>query len=232
MNFKELLLDIEQLATEMDIPKVYMVGGVPRDKFAGNLKSIKDIDLTNGSPSIKDLALQIKKKFGATFREYPDGHSSLRFPNLDLDFSSNFVVPQVDKLVGKALFPLERETWSRDFTCNTLLWDLKLESIKDLTGKGKQDIKSRILRTCLEPKITLGVDSKRAARVFYLAAKLDFQIAPDLFQYMKDHPELQDAEPQDFLLEKLSTAYVKNREKTLKLLQDLGWKKLYWLVKL
>ena len=38
----------------------------------------------------------------------------------------------------------------RDFTCNTLLYDITDCQILDLTGKGIEDIKNKIIRSPLE----------------------------------------------------------------------------------
>lgn len=45
---------------------------------------------------------------------------------------------------------LEEDVMRRDFTCNTLLYDISKQQVLDLTGKGIEDIKNKILRSPLE----------------------------------------------------------------------------------
>lgn len=233
MNFRELLKLINYYAIQMKIPPVYLVGGVPRDKVAGKLATIKDIDLTNGSDTIHQLADKLNIELDylqPKIKKYPDSHISLEFSNLTLDFSSNFIIPEVDKYAGKPLSSLEKEVYSRDFTCNTLLWDLGLQEIIDLTGKGEDDIAAKVLRTCLAPEITLTADPKRVARLLYLAAKLNFYPTSEILKYLSEHPELQTKLDQSYLFDKLSQAYVKNKPHTLELLKNIGWNYLIGII--
>ena len=96
--------------------------------------------------------------------------------------SSNFNTPNITELLVKQGIKeptdLQREMYSRDFTCNALLLDLDLKTVIDPTKQGVKDIHAKVIRTCLAPEITLTANKNRVVRAIYLAAKLDFDLDP------------------------------------------------------
>ncbi len=173
-------------------------GGAVREKVMGTLTKLSDIDITNGEPSIKNLAreveLELSKKFSVKSRTMDDGHTSLFLGGLKLDFSSNFILPDIDnelsKMGVKKHSAIMREVYSRDFTCNSLLMNFELKKITDPTGRGINDIKNKIIRTCMSPDITLKYNLNRIIRVVYLASKLDFTIDPEIVEFIKNNKDL------------------------------------------
>ena len=98
MQLSELLSTISDLAKEHNVSQPYIVGGLPRDKLLGRVSKIKDIDLTVGDSGSAQLALIVSKQFpDAHFKYYKDGHASLEFKNIKIDFSNNFNVPDIEK---------------------------------------------------------------------------------------------------------------------------------------
>jgi poly(A) polymerase len=223
MKLKDFLLIIKKLAQENGISEPYLVGGIPRDKLLNQLNKMEDLDITTGDDGIHQLAELIAAKLpNWTFKKMDDGHSSIFLDPLKLDFSSNFIINNVEKIVGKTLNTLEKEMWSRDFTCNALLLNFDLSQIKDPTGFGIKDIHSKLLRTCLDPAITLGVDPRRIIRIIYLATKLNFSIDREIIKWVKEHPSLiKDVKP-EYLNKKWGQCLKLNHDKAIQLAKDLN----------
>lgn len=210
-------------------------GGVVREKVMGQLKKMEDLDLTNGESSIKNLAkeveIELSQRFKVESKIMDDGHSSIFAGNLKIDFSSNFIVHNIDqelqKLGVKKITNLIRETYSRDFTINSLLLDLNMSKVSDPTGKGLDDIKNKIIRTCLSPELTLTSNVNRIIRVIYLAAKLDFNIDQPIIDFISKNKELIKKIDNAYLTKTLNKAIGYNVDKTASVLDTLGlWKSL------
>lgn len=187
MKLSELLSSLGTIAKENNISTPYIVGGLPRDKVLGiSPEKVKDIDITTGDAGSSKLAILSNTKWPeATFRLYDDGHSSIDFKNIRLDFSNNFKIPgivsELKEMGIKEPVELQKELFSRDFIINTLLqpMDLTQEPL-DLTGKALGDIKAKIIRTPIDPEFTIGYDPRRILRAIILAVKFNFDIDKDL----------------------------------------------------
>lgn len=186
MLLSELLQELESIAKNNNILNVFIVGGMPRDKAFGISKSVRDIDVTTGDDSSLSLAIAASDFWTeANFKVFDDGHSSLMFKNITVDFSNNFVLPGVEEELGILGISnpdnLQKELFSRDFTINTLLQPMDLKQPPfDLTGMALHDIKNKILRTPIDPELTIGHDPKRILRAIRLAIKFDLTIEDDL----------------------------------------------------
>lgn len=186
MKLSELLKTLDKTANDYDIPTPYIVGGLPRDKAFDAVSTVKDIDVTTGDKNSFALAMAASRIWpDAHFRAYDDGHSSIDFKNIRLDFSNNFNLPEIDKVLKEVGIEspseLEKEMYSRDFTINTLLqpMDLSKEPL-DITGKALDDIKNKVLRTPVDPDLTIGHDPRRVLRAIKMIMKFDLTPEPDL----------------------------------------------------
>lgn len=230
MKLRELLQTIESIQQELKIATCFLCGGVPRDKVLGHLKDISDLDITNGEKTIdflaKELGFQLRKTFKIDAKQMSDGHSSIFLGNLKIDFSSNFITPNIDielaKMDLKNPSPMQRELFSRDFTCNALLMDLDLKTISDPTNLGFADIKKRVIKTCLLPEITLTTNKNRVIRAIYLAAKLDFDLDKSMMEFIKGNPQSVKLASEHTLIEKLNKAISFDADKTVHLLNELN----------
>lgn len=172
-------------------------GGVARDKYLNRLDKISDIDITTGDKSVdylsQQFALLLKKKYKLLRKVMSDGHSSIFIGNIKLDFSSNFMVPGIDSILKNQgiINPtnMQKELFSRDFTCNSLLLSFDLKDVIDPTNKGFSDIKAKKIKTCLPPEITLTTNKNRVIRSVYLACKLGFDIDDSIINFVKQKPE-------------------------------------------
>ena len=74
---------------------------------------------------------------------------------------------------------LEEDVWRRDFTVNALCQTLEGRVI-DVTGRGLDDLRARVLRTPLDPALTFSEDPLRMFRAARFVAQLGFDAAPGL----------------------------------------------------
>jgi tRNA nucleotidyltransferase/poly(A) polymerase len=227
MNLVDLLLLIGTTAKQHGITMPLLCGGTPRDKVMGRANQLNDLDFTTGDEGSLTLPKLLQPVLPeAHLKTLDDGHSQLTLDGLKLDFSTNFVVPGIEKfLVENGLSnptSMQKELYSRDFTCNALLLSLDLKELQDPTGLGIKDIQKKLLRTCLPASITLSVDHKRVVRVLYLAAKLNFEVDAEIIKWVKENPEtIKDCKPQ-YLSRKLQEALDLNLEKTLSIIDKCG----------
>ena len=183
MRLNELLTTLQKLARDNEISTPYIVGGLPRDKLIGvPAKSVSDIDVTTGDKGALSLAIAANHEWpDAHFRMHDDGHSSLMFKNIQIDFSNNFKVPGVTAELKKMGIEnpseIQKELFSRDFTINTLLQPMDMtQDPLDLTGRAIKDIESKIIKTPIDPELTIGYDPRRILRAIKLAIKFNFEI--------------------------------------------------------
>lgn len=229
MRLSELLSLIDNVAKSKRISAPFVCGGVPRDRVLQRTNDLTDVDLTTGDKSIHMLAKEIATKLQSPQVNYvvmPDQHSRITIGDFKLDFSSNFIVPQIDNILSSAGISkptaMQREVFSRDFTCNSLLMSMDMKNIMDPTGSGVNDIQKKHIKTCLSPAITLGLDNKRIVRILYLAAKLGFEVDEQIIKWVKSNPSSLSNVKQQYLSKKLQKALNYNEETTLKLLDKMG----------
>lgn len=226
MTLVEILQLIEQTAQEKGLSTPFICGGTPRDKMMGRLNQLADVDITTGDSSVFQLAPAVAVKLpGSKIKTMADKHSQIMLDDLKIDFSSNFLVPNISQMlkgVGiKQPTPLQCELFSRDFTCNALLMSIDLEKIYDPTGLGIKDIKDKFLRTCLPARITLGSQGRRVIRIIYLAVKLGFEVDPEIIEWVKENPKaILDAKPRQ-ISEKIETALNIDKTRTIQLLDEM-----------
>jgi tRNA nucleotidyltransferase (CCA-adding enzyme) len=64
----------------------------------------------------------------------------------------------------------------RDFTINSLFYNIETQEVEDWTEKGIYDIYQKIIRTPLPPLVTFTDDPLRVLRCFRFKARFDFNI--------------------------------------------------------
>ncbi len=226
MTLVEILKLIERVAQEKGVSTPFICGGVPRDKIMGRLNQMADVDITTGDASVFDLAPAIAQAIpGSKIKTMPDRHSQINLDSLKIDFSSNFLVPNIETMLkGVGIekpTQLQCELFSRDFTCNALLMSTDLEKIYDPTGLGLRDIQKKFLRTCLPARITLGSQGRRVIRIIYLAVKLGFEVDPEIIAWVQKNPQaVLDAKPRQ-IKEKIETALSIDKDRTIQLLDEM-----------
>ncbi|USQ15164.1 polynucleotide adenylyltransferase PcnB [Legionella lytica] len=162
--------------------QAYIVGGSVRDLLLN--KAPKDFDVaTNATPNqIKSLFRNgriIGRRFKlvhvlfhreiievATFR----GHAAL-----DESQQTN----ERGMLVRDNTFgSLDEDAWRRDFTINSLYYNVVDSSIIDFTG-GVKDVQDKLIRMIGDPVTRYKEDPVRMLRAIRFSAKLHFNLAPE-----------------------------------------------------
>lgn len=229
MKLSQLLYLIQETADKKNISQPFICGGIPRDKLLGRLQAINDLDITTGDDTVHDLAKELALTFkgkNSNFKIMSDGHAQLMIGNFKVDFSSNFQSPNINNILKKIGISnptnMQKEIYSRDFTCNSLLLSLDLKIISDPLGLGVNDINKRILKPCLSPEITFINSPKRIPRIIYLASKLNFDVDPKIIEWVKNHASLINNVNKKYLTTKIISGFNYNPQKTIKLLDDMN----------
>jgi|SRR5579885_1227998 len=230
MKLRELLTQLQEVQSKIGASQPYICGGTPRDRYLGHLENISDLDITTGDKSVdylsQEFAIVLRKEYNVTRKTMDDGHSTLFVGNLKMDFSSNFNVPSIDTILKNIGIThpteMQKEMYSRDFTCNALLLSLDLRELTDPTNKGFKDIKDRTIRTCLAPEITLTSNRNRVARAIYLATKLDFDVDKSIINYVSKHPETIKISTEKSLNEKLGEAFSRDADRASDLITKMN----------
>ncbi|WP_371923167.1 MULTISPECIES: polynucleotide adenylyltransferase PcnB [Legionella] len=173
--------------------EAYLVGGSVRDLLLR--KAPKDFDIaTNATPNqIKELfrnARIIGRRFKlvhiifhreiievATFRGHEPAHSH------QLTNDRGMLIR--DNVYGT----LEEDAWRRDFTVNSLYYNIEDFSILDFTG-GVKDIEQRLIRIIGDPVTRYQEDPVRMLRAIRFSAKLHFELAQDTAAPLSELSEL------------------------------------------
>lgn len=229
MKLSELLLAIEKIADDRGMSKPYIVGGLARDKLMKRVQDVNDVDITTGDETIHYLSRHVGNVVtgpNVAYRVMDDGHARLKISGFKLDFSSNFVLPGIETILAQAGIrnPTEmlKELYSRDFTCNTALMDMSISKITDPTGLAVEDINDKVIKTCLNPALTLGYDNKRIVRALYLAGKLGFDVDSKTKEWIRRNPHLIANVAPDYAVKKILKGMKYNPEIVISLIRELG----------
>lgn len=230
MKLRELLSEIKSVQMDIGCSEPYICGGLPRDKFLNKISLVSDLDITTGDKTVDYLAEELYKKLSKKYKIVRkimnDGHSSIYLGGFKVDFSSNFNCPNIDKILESngIINPTEmqKEIFSRDFTCNTLLLPLTLDKFIDITNLGFNALNNKVIKTCLAPEITLITNKNRVVRAIYLACKLDFDIDPSIIEFVRNNPNSIKISSTKSLVEKLNESFTFNPTKASYFLTKMG----------
>lgn len=74
----------------------------------------------------------------------------------------------------------------RDFTINSLFYNINTGNIEDYTERGLSDIENRVIRTPLEPLVTFTDDPLRVLRCFRFKSRFNFTIHEDIYNSLSN----------------------------------------------
>lgn len=81
----------------------------------------------------------------------------------------------------------EEDALRRDATVNALFYNLNESKLEDLTGRGLEDMKNKLIRTPLEPYQTFKDDPLRVLRLIRFASRLGYSIHEDTEKAMQNN---------------------------------------------
>lgn len=75
----------------------------------------------------------------------------------------------------------------RDFTINSLFYNLDTKLVEDWTEQGITDLHRKILRTPLPPLVTFKDDPLRVLRCFRFKARFNFTVHESIYESLLNH---------------------------------------------
>ncbi|HEU5147829.1 MAG TPA: HD domain-containing protein [Chryseosolibacter sp.] len=183
---------IGAVADELSV-ETYLVGGYVRDIFLQ--RTSKDIDFVCVGSGI-ELAEAVARKMGPrvkvnVFRNF--GTAQIMYDDLELEFvgarKESYRTDSRKPTVEDGT--LEDDQKRRDFTINAMAISLNGKTFGDLVDPfdGTGDIKRKIVRTPLDPAITISDDPLRMMRAVRFASQLNFDIEADTFGALQSQAE-------------------------------------------
>ncbi|MBD5352753.1 MAG: CCA tRNA nucleotidyltransferase [Bacteroides sp.] len=174
---------------------VFAVGGCCRDEIMGY--EIKDLDLAIDLPNggVKFARWLQKKrltighpiyflKFGTAklrLRRFPDDEIEMVQTRREQYTKETSRCPEV------CFGSIEDDCYRRDFTVNSLYYDITRRKMVDITGLGIPDMQAGLLRTPLDPDATFNDDPVRILRGLRFANRFGWKIDPPSLQAMLSH---------------------------------------------
>ncbi|MGE4017699.1 MAG: CCA tRNA nucleotidyltransferase [Cyclobacteriaceae bacterium] len=177
---------VSAAAERIQVP-AFVVGGYVRDLILE--RPNKDIDFVcagSGIELARAVATDLGNKQVTVFKNF--GTARVAHPEFELEF----VGARKESYRSDSRKPivedgsLEDDQLRRDFSVNALAIDLSKERWGQLIDpfNGVEDIRSKMIRTPVNPDITFSDDPLRMMRAIRFASQLDFDIDADTFESM------------------------------------------------
>lgn len=206
--------------------KVFVAGGAVRDFLMG--KESKDIDLLVDLPDgglkfARHMSNTLKSKY-VEFQRYGVGVFAIEGVDVEC------VMPRIERYDKNSRHPevkyctVIEDVKRRDFTINSLLWDITNEKVIDLTKQGVIDLKHKIIRTVGHSTERFKEDPLRILRSIRFFSKLsEFDLCPDTRKGIQDTVSMLRYISSERIREELYQILIGNRVKqAFKLMEDLG----------
>ena len=163
--------------------QAYLVGGSVRDLLLGKVP--KDFDIaTNATPNEIRKLFRNARIIGRRFKlVHIIFHREIievaTFRGSESDEIDSQEVNERGMLVRDNVYgTLDQDAWRRDFTINSLYYNIDNASIVDFT-KGVADVHQRLVRMIGDPAIRYKEDPVRMLRAIRFSAKLHFNMAEE-----------------------------------------------------
>lgn len=184
LNFKEedkVALDrISKFFDELKLDDIFVVGGCTRDLLLGI--DYNDLDLTTGSGGqsfVGGLFYAVKNNI--KFDISDKGYVRL-FPtnSSHIDFSSGY-----REFEGGKILP---EYGSRDFTINSIMYNVKSGKIVDPNG-GVEDLNNKIIRGIYDITHSFYAQPVRMFKALELSSKTGFHLDDEIVKFFNENKE-------------------------------------------
>ena len=222
----EIMLTVSK---QYSIDKPYVVGGIVRDLLFKRQNPSPDLDITTNSSECVRLGILFSSSTGQIFRMFEDRHIRVFHLGENIDFSPgvlSFSHPGILSWVKENVPEKERyvESFSRDFTINSMYQDIESGKVFDPTGFGINDIESKILRTPVPPEITIKNDPRRIFRAIKLASQFGLSVDSSIVEYVRENSEviLNPRLTTQYMTMEVNLAFEFNPEIAMATIFDLG----------
>jgi len=232
LKIKEKIQSILDISNRYEIKKPFFVGGTVRDFLLKKpIDMINDFDFTNLSDDCSRLGILFSLENNYSFKIHKDTHVTSKTETYDFDFSANVINQNVLSWMNENNKNKDfAESFSRDFTINSMHQDIVSEKIFDPTESGLYDINNRIIRTPCPPAITLNNDKRRIYRAISLSVRLDFSIDGAIIDWVREN-YANDLSEDDFSrTSEINKAIVINADMTYEIIKQMGLEKKVPLV--
>ncbi|WP_062059581.1 CCA tRNA nucleotidyltransferase [Aquimarina longa] len=206
----------------------YVIGGFVRD-YILQRGTAKDIDIVAVGSGI-ELAKEVSKLLPNTpkvqiFKTY--GTAMLKAGDIEVEFvgarKESYTRDSRNPIVENGT--LEDDQNRRDFTINALAIQLSHKNfgaVLDPFG-GLEDLKTKIIRTPLDPSITYSDDPLRMMRAIRFATQLNFKIEPASLYAIKSHKERIEIITKERIVDELHKILLSDKPSVgFKLLEETG----------
>jgi len=200
-----------------------VAGGWLRNKLLG--KAATDIDIMVDNLSGEQMARLVTDYLGVdpahTIKSNPEKSKNITTSKayiplpvskktLEVDFAQarseiykdNSRIPEL-----KSATP-QQDAYRRDFTVNSMFYNLATNQIEDFTGMGIKDLIAKNLRTPLDPLTTFKEDPLRIFRCIRFSSQLGFNIDPSTYEAIKD-PSLREEIKKKVSKERIGSEFIK-----------------------
>lgn len=174
---------------------LFAVGGCCRDEIMNF--EIKDLDLAVDLPDggVKFARWLIKQRLTTGrptfFLKYGTAKLRLRrFPEDEIELVQTRreqYTRETSRCPEVAFGTIEEDCYRRDFTVNSLYYDITRRRMVDITGLGISDMHAGLLRTPLDPDETFNDDPVRILRGLRFANRFGWRIDPPVYEALLRH---------------------------------------------
>ena len=191
---EQLIIDKIKLAAEYLGIKVFLAGGLIRDRLLGIEN--EDLDFVTNKDSDK-LATYLSQKYKLSnpIKMERSGAVMIHMDDMYIDIINAEKVfsplgigsaESLEQGQEAEMTMFLDDSFRRDLTINSLMYSPHSQKLYDPTGHGLEDLQNKVIRTIVDPYLKYKIqapDMLRALR-FY-ATKPGFQFAPNMIEAMK-----------------------------------------------